>query len=250
VRRLVMLLMLAAGPVVLAAAHAGAQTPEVAAGTKVTPPRVAVAAKKPAPAKVKPKKKTPVVAAHGGAVKKPVHPAAPVSAPPVKPAPAPAKGKPAPPPKPKLPADVGPVTGLHIPRYVTLKTDDVNMRKGPAMRFPISWTYKRVGLPIRIVGEWDVWRAVEDIDGEKGWVNQATLSGRRGFLITGDTPRQLRVSASEDADSVAILKPGVVGRLRGCAAGAAWCEVEVAGYHGWLKRDWFWGSDPGEAVQP
>jgi SH3-like domain-containing protein len=162
----------------------------------------------------------------------------------------PASIKPASPARPVLPPDVGTVTGLHIPRYVSLKTDDVNMRAGPAPRFPILWTYKRLGLPVKIEREFDTWRLVEDMDGVKGWLHQATLSGRRGFVITGDTPRELRASASEDADAVAILKPNVVGRLRGCAAGAAWCEVEVAGYRGWLRRDWFWGTDPGEAVQP
>jgi len=47
---------------------------------------------------------------------------------------------------------------------------------------------------------------------------------------------------------VAVLRPGVVGRVRGCAADAAWCEVRVGDYHGWLKREGLWGLSPGEAV--
>ncbi len=155
--------------------------------------------------------------------------------------------KPVPPP---LPADVGSNTGLHLPRYASLKSDDVNMRVGPAERYPVIWTYKRRELPVRITREFDIWRLVEDMDGIKGWVHQATLTGRRTFVVTGTEDRTLRADASETADAVATLKPGVVGRIRACDAGKTWCQVQVQDYRGWLQRDAFWGADPDEVVAP
>jgi SH3-like domain-containing protein len=189
---------------------------------------------------------------HSGQVRRPVHPTVAVAAAPK------AVAKPVPKPgvtaaavvKPELPADVGPVTHLPLPRYVGLKSDEVNMRSGPGKRYPVLWTYKRRDLPMRVEREFDVWRLVEDMDGIKGWVQQNTLTGKRNFVVTGTEPRTLRAEADANSDAVAVLKPGVVGRVRSCDAGAAWCQVQVAGYQGWLERDSFWGTDSGEAVQP
>ncbi len=177
-----------------------------------------------------------------------------------KPAPIPAKpaAKPAhpalgPPPPPAVAAAPtepakGSNTGLPLPRFASLKTDDVNLRTGPGLRYPIEWVYKRRDLPVQIEREFEVWRLVADQEGVKGWVHQATLSGRRSFVVAG-TEQTVRAGPQDGADPVARLKPGVIGRLRACEAAAPWCEVQVGDYHGWLKRDAFWGAYPGEAIQ-
>jgi SH3-like domain-containing protein len=202
---------------------------------------------------------TPVVAPrHGASSRKPVHTKATLVTPTYKdikekPAPKPiakATPKPVAQVKPPVPPDVGTVTGLHLPRYASLKTDEVNMRTGPGSRYPVTWTYKRRELPVRIEREFDVWRLVEDMDGIKGWVHQATLTGRRTFVITGSDPRTLRADKSDSSTAVAILKPGVVGRIKSCDASAAWCAVQVGDYRGYLARADFWGTDAGEAISP
>ena len=139
-------------------------------------------------------------------------------------------------------------TGLPLPRFASLKTDEVNLRTGPGLRYPIDWVYKRRDLPVQIEREFEVWRLIADAEGVKGWVHQATLTGRRSFVTTG-TEQVVRAEARDGADAVARLKPGVVGRLRACDASSAWCQVQVGEYRGWLKRDAFWGTFPGEAVQ-
>ncbi|MBO1326944.1 SH3 domain-containing protein [Acetobacter suratthaniensis] len=82
----------------------------------------------------------------------------------------------------------GTVTGLPLPRYAALRSDEVNMRAGPGRRFPILWVYHRRGMPVKVEREFDVWRLVEDQTGQKGWMQQATLSGGRDFLIPGEAP--------------------------------------------------------------
>ena len=163
----------------------------------------------------------------------PVTPAAPAAAP-APPAPEPLKGT---------------VTGLPLPRFASLRSDEVNLRIGPDTRYPIQWVYKRRDLPVEILREFEAWRLVVDSDGVKGWVHQATLVGRRNFVITGEKEQVMRHDPRDDAAPVAILKPGVVGRIRSCDAGADWCRVQVGDYRGWLKRSDFWGTFPGEAVQ-
>jgi SH3-like domain-containing protein len=49
---------------------------------------------------------------------------------------------------------------------------------------------------------------------------------------------------------VARLQPGVVGRVHACEAQASWCEVQLKGYKGWLKRADLYGLYTGEAVTP
>jgi SH3-like domain-containing protein len=201
--------------------------------------------------KVKPKAKpVPVIAPHHPGPPRHASHAAAKSAPHkvvVEEPPKPVAKKPAPPP---LPADVGTDSGLHLPRYAALKSDQVNMRSGPGERYPVLWTYQRRDLPVKIEREFDIWRLVEDMDGIKGWMQKGFIAGHRSFVITGTDDRILRADANDTADAVADLKPGVVGRIKACDPAKDWCQVQVQEFSGWLKRSDFWGVDPGEAVTP
>jgi SH3-like domain-containing protein len=206
-----------------------------------TAPRVAVHKDGPA-------KKTPVVPPHGA-----VHPKkAPVSTtsakqpPPVVPPPPPAAPKDAGTEKPSDPAKPE-GAAVKLPRFASLRADVVNMRVGPGTRYRIEWVYKRRDLPVEIEREFDVWRWVRDADGIRGWVHQATLMGRRNFIVQ-KTDATLRSEASETSSAVAILKPGVIGRIRTCQASSDWCNVQTGSYRGYLRREQFWGLLPGEAI--
>lgn len=159
-------------------------------------------------------------------------------------------GKPAPPPpapRPEIDPTKGTVTGMKLPRWVALRSADVNMRTGPGMRYPVEWQYHRRNLPVKLEREFEVWRLVEDQDGVKGWVHQANLTSSRGFVLKG--PEQvLRSRPSDSASPVALIKPGVLGRITSCGATASWCQVRAGGYSGWLKRADLWGLFPGEAI--
>jgi len=203
-------------------------------------------ATKPAPV-AKPAAKTPQQAQHDTKAQRVTHhPPAQPPPPVVAPAPTPEV---VPPDTASSAPKQGSVTGLPLPRFAALRSDDVNLRVGPGTRYPIGWVYKRRDLPVEIEREYEVWRLVSDQEGNRGWVHQATLSGRRTFVVR-DVTRTLRRSPEAGAPAVAILKPGVVGRIVSCAANAAWCEVQVSEYRGYLKREEFWGVFPGEAVNP
>jgi SH3-like domain-containing protein len=143
-------------------------------------------------------------------------------------------------------ASVGP-SGLPLPRFVTLGSDEVNLRTGPGTRYPKSWVFHRAGLPVLITAEHDYWRKVRDIDGAEGWVHRSLLSGRRGALIVGNQVATLRASPDAGARPVLRAEPGVVASLRACAV--AWCELEIDGRRGWLPRDAIFGVLPGETFE-
>jgi SH3-like domain-containing protein len=76
-------------------------------------------------------------------------------------------------------ASTGKVTGLPVPRYVSLKTDRVNLREGPSKDHRTAWVFQRAGLPVEIVAEFETWRRIRDAEGTEGWVLHSLLSGRR-----------------------------------------------------------------------
>ena len=139
------------------------------------------------------------------------------------------------------PLSVGP-SGLPLPRFASLASSEVNVRTGPSMDHPIRWIYSRPGLPVRVVEESDVWRRIEDPDGETGWAHSSLLSVRRTVVILGPGVQELRRSTAEDGRIVARLEPGVVAEFERCQG--EWCRIEVAEQRGWLPRAAIWGVTP------
>ena len=141
---------------------------------------------------------------------------------------------------------VGRKTGLPLPRFVSLKSSQVNLRAGPGQQYPVDWVFLRKAMPVEVVDEFDVWRKIRDSEGTEGWVHETFLQSRRSVMVTGGT-RALKRSNREDSETVAMAEPGVIGRLAECRE--AWCRVEIAGTRGWLKRSDFWGVYPEETVK-
>jgi len=142
-------------------------------------------------------------------------------------------------------AELGEVTGLPVPRFVSLAADVANLRLGPRRSYDVVAVYRRRGLPLMVVGEFDNWREVVDFEGERGWMHTSLLSGRRTVMVRGE-PAVLRRGAAPDAPAMARLAPGVVARLLRRESGGEWCFVEVEGRRGWLARAGLWGV----AVEP
>src|SRR5277367_1442236 len=125
-------------------------------------------------------------------------------------------------------------SGLPVPRYVSLKSDHVNVRAGPTKDNDVVWVYTRSGLPVEITAEYENWRRVRDSEGAEGWVYHSLLSGRRTAVVTMKSKDDL-ASLYESADSTtavtARLQAGVVTQIKKCTAN--WCHVMGNGFDGW-----------------
>jgi SH3-like domain-containing protein len=146
----------------------------------------------------------------------------------------------------------GPVSGLPLPRYVSLKSDRVNLREGPSKEHRTSWVFQRAGLPVEITAEFETWRRVRDADGTEGWVLHSLLSGRRTVLVSPWSKNKsetfsLRDTANEGGVVVATLEPGVIANVQSCQN--AWCRVTVSKMSGYIRQDRLWGVYPNETVQ-
>ena len=126
------------------------------------------------------------------------------------------------------PQDKGTNTGLPLPRFAAMRADRVYMRKGPGQRYPIEWVYHRRGLPVKVEREFDVWRLVEDADGTKGWVHQATLVGQRTFVIPGEPPTGRTAAVGE----VSAKAGDVIGRADARITGHVASEQDARGIKG------------------
>ncbi|HEX7389003.1 MAG TPA: SH3 domain-containing protein [Acidiphilium sp.] len=142
----------------------------------------------------------------------------------------------------------GSATGWPVPRFESFRSDKIYVRVGPGFQYPITWVYHRLDLPVEVIGEFNVWRHIVTPDGETGWVHEALLHGLRSFIVS--VPRAtMRAEPEADAAPVAYLDQGVIGVIRKCQAGAAWCRVKAGHRSGWLPRTEFWGAFPDEKVK-
>ncbi len=132
-----------------------------------------------------------------------------------------------------------------VPRFVSLKADEVNVRVGPGKQYPLKWTYVVARVPVEIIAEWDNWRKIRDWEGQEGWVHSALLSAKRTVIVTGEK-RILYRRADLASPPVVRLRPGIIADVEDCIDG--WCRVEVRNYRGWLKRGDFWGVYPDEII--
>ncbi|MCW9035484.1 MAG: SH3 domain-containing protein [Rhodospirillales bacterium] len=139
-------------------------------------------------------------------------------------------------------------TGLPLPRFVSLRANEVNMRAGPSVRYPVEWVYKRNRLPVEIIAEFDTWRKIRDSQGGQGWVHKSMLSATRTFISVGKV-RTLRAKADTSSAAVAKVEPNVVGRILECPLEMLWCRVVSQGYEGWLRRGEFWGVYRDEKIK-
>ncbi len=131
-------------------------------------------------------------------------------------------------------------TQFPVPRFVTLRSDNIVMRAGPGREYPITWRLQKKGLPVKIIAEYDMWRHVECHDGTKGWIHKSLLSGRRNLFVV-DGPKTLFKKDVQDARPVAKLDSGllIATKIKKCTHNR--CPVKVADFEGWINKSDVWG---------
>jgi SH3-like domain-containing protein len=132
-----------------------------------------------------------------------------------------------------------------FPRFASLRADKVNMRAGPADRFPVQWVYQRKEWPVELIGYWEHFWRIRDWEGTEGWVRETLITNKRGVIISGGV-RGIRQSPDPGAPLLARAEPGVMGHLLECRTG--WCRIEAGDITGWIERSNIWGIYPTETV--
>jgi SH3-like domain-containing protein len=143
----------------------------------------------------------------------------------------------------------GSASGLPVPRFVSLKSDRVNVRSGPNKDQEVRWVYTRAGMPVEVTAEFENWRRIRDWEGAEGWVYHSLLAGKRSAVVVPplkDDLVPLFEKANAESAVAARLQSGVLGQLKSC--NGLWCEFSGKGFSGWIKQERLWGAYPNEKV--
>lgn len=136
-------------------------------------------------------------------------------------------------------ADAFRSTEYPLPRFVSLRSDEVYVRTGPGQKYPVQWIFRKKGIPVEITLEYDVWRKIKDYDGHEGWVHKSLLTGKRYGLILSEEKVAIHRKPKDNSAVQAFFEPEVLVSLDECDG--QWCRVAAGGYKGWLEQSAIWG---------
>lgn len=134
--------------------------------------------------------------------------------------------------------------GEDLPRYASLDRNEVYLREGPSYQHRILWIYRKKGLPVKIIAQYDVWRRVQDWQGSIGWIHSSMLSDARTVIVMAKKQAPIRENLGPGGKILALAKPGVIAKLEACRATA--CEVSASGTDGWIDKKNIWGVSASE----
>ncbi len=142
-------------------------------------------------------------------------------------------------------AERGQVTNLPLPRFVSMKAAEGNVRRGPSLTHRVDWVFRHEDMPLKITAEYGHWRRVQDSEGQGGWMHYALLSGVRTVLFQSEKSA-LRVQPNESAATKAYAERGAVAVVEECSRD--WCKVTAGRVTGWAKKTNLWGVAPDEVL--
>ncbi len=145
------------------------------------------------------------------------------------------------------------ISGLKLPRFVSVGSNPVNVRVGPGKKYEIAWIFVKSNIPVEIISEFDKWRKIRDFEGSEGWVHQSLLSSQRYGRITGEKNAKLYAKPSEKSKIRAQLAPSFLVKIKSCDG--KWCKVAVKykndkgrqiSINGYIEQKNIWGVYKGE----
>ena len=143
-------------------------------------------------------------------------------------------------------ADFGKETGLEIPRYVSLKSNDANIRVGPSMNYPIEIKYIIKYYPLKVLEEYKEWRKVEDFNKYTGWIHKSLISGTRTGILLSNDSKNIKILNTLNGNVIGEIGKGNIIFLEKCKID--WCLVSSGNFKGWMDKKYIWGVKEKEIV--
>ena len=136
-------------------------------------------------------------------------------------------------------SDIGSETGYKIPRFVSLKSNDANLRKGPSTNYPIVLKYTTNNLPIEIIDEYGQWRKIIDIDGNQGWLHKILIKGDRFAIINQKYNSLLQIKNKPQGRVIGTIGKNNIVKINKCFLD--WCSISHKNRQGWVEKINLWG---------
>ena len=144
-------------------------------------------------------------------------------------------------------ADIGKQTGLEIPRYVSLKSNDANIRVGPSKNYPIEIKFIKKNYPLKVLEEYEDWRKVEDFQKNFGWIHKSLISGTRTGIILSNDNKNIQLFNTLGANVIGEIGIGNIVYLEKCKIN--WCLVSAKNSKGWIDKKYIWGVKEKEIIK-
>ena len=144
-------------------------------------------------------------------------------------------------------ANIGKETGLEIPRYVSLKSDDANIRVGPSKNYPIEIKYIIKNYPLKVLEEYEDWRKVKDFKENIGWIHKSLISGIRTGIVLSNDNKTIKLLNTLNGNVIGEIGNGNIVFLEKCKID--WCLVSLDDYEGWMDKNYIWGVKEKEIIK-
>ena len=135
--------------------------------------------------------------------------------------------------------EFGSVTGFEIPRFVSLKSNDINLRIGSSTKYPIILKYISKNLPIEIIGEYGNWRKIRDINENVGWINKNLIKGDRFAIIYSKLETGVLFHNKPKGNILGKIGNSNIVKITICLEN--WCKVKYEKLNGWINKNYLWG---------
>lgn len=133
-----------------------------------------------------------------------------------------------------------------VPYFASVKSSEVNVRKGPHTRYPISWVFKKKGEPVEVIAEFEHWKRIKDVEGDEGWVKSIMLTKKRTAVIVSSRETRehkifINVYKKPESSSNLAAKIETMKRVSLKQCKKEWCRIEVNQTTGWIEKKFLWG---------
>tara|TARA_B100000686_G_C16332248_1_gene733717 strand:+ start:227 stop:697 length:471 start_codon:yes stop_codon:yes gene_type:complete len=123
--------------------------------------------------------------------------------------------------------------------FLSLKKNEVNLRKGPSFKYPIILTYKKKYLPIIILDKSETWRKVIDFENNSGWIHVSQLSKKKSAINIKNNSILFK-KPTIFSKPIAKLETGRLVLIKKCDE--KWCKVTSEDFTGWIFKSYLWGK--------
>ena len=144
-------------------------------------------------------------------------------------------------------AEIGKETGLEIPRFVSLKSNDANVRVGPSINYPIEIKYVIQNYPLKVLEEYEEWRKIEDFKKNIGWIHKSLISGTRTGIILSNGNKNIQLLNTLGGNVIGEIGKGNIVYLEKCKID--WCLISSGNFKGWIDKKYIWGVKEKEIIK-
>ena len=123
--------------------------------------------------------------------------------------------------------------------FLSLKKNEVNLRQGPSMEYPIKLIYKKKYLPVIILDQSGPFRKIKDFENNTGWIHIALLSKKKSAINIKNNSILFK-KPTIYSKPIARLESGRLLLINKCDL--KWCNITSGKFKGWIGKNYLWGS--------